>query len=139
MIVDLFMVYQFLKRLTTPFKNWQAFKLGIIDESGNVLISRKDFRTEAQRDAFGIFDQMVLNLKKLIEKVPGGKTKIATYAAALYLIREGIENEDVSETLFEEYITEVEGSGVPSTNTTSIPDTVKKTNSTVLKRKKDNL
>jgi hypothetical protein len=139
MIVDLFLVYQFLKRLTTPFEKWQACKLGIIDKDGNVLIHRKDFRTEAQRAAFGIFDQMVLNMKKLIEKVPGGKTRIATYAAALYLIREGHDTPDVSERLFEEYIVEVEGSGVPSTNTANIPDTVKKTNSPALKRKKDQL
>lgn len=137
MIVDLFLVYQFLKRLTTPFEKWKAYKLGIIDENGNVLISRKDFRTEAQRDAFGVFDQMVLNMKKLIEKVPGGKSRIATYAAALYLIREGHETGEVDQTLFEEYIVEVEGAGVPSTNTANIPDTIKKKNSLVLKRKKD--
>ena len=35
-----------------------------------------------------MFDRMIFNLKKLIEKIPGGKTRIASYAAALFLIKE---------------------------------------------------
>ena len=88
MIVDLFLVYQFIKRLATPFKEWEAYKLGIIDEKGNQLIKRKQFRKQKQHDAFGIFDIMITKLKRLLEKVPGGKTRIASYAAALYLIKE---------------------------------------------------
>ena len=34
------------------------------------------------------FIRLVFNVKKLIGKVPGGKTRIASYAAALYLIKE---------------------------------------------------
>lgn len=88
MFVDLFLVYSFVRKLTTPFVEWEAYKLGIIDSEGNLLKSRKSFKTVAERDAFGHFDLMVLNLKRLIEKLPGGKAKIATYAAALYLVRE---------------------------------------------------
>jgi len=88
MIVDLFLVYQFIKRLATPFKEWDAYKLGIIDEKGNQLVKRKQFRKQKEHDAFGIFDIMITKLKRLLEKVPGGKTRIASYAAALYLIKE---------------------------------------------------
>lgn len=88
MIVDLFLVYSFIRRLATPFTEWEAFKLGIIDENGTVLKKRKDLLTIKERDAFGIFDVMILNLKKLLAKVPGGSSKIASYAAALYLIKE---------------------------------------------------
>ena len=88
MIVDLFLVYQFIKRLATPFKEWEAYKLGIIDEKGNQLLKRKQFRKQKEHDAFGIFDLMITKLKRLLEKVPGGKTRIASYAAALYLIKE---------------------------------------------------
>ena len=88
MLVDLFLVYSFIRRLATPFKEWDAYKLGIIDERGNVLRKRKTLKLAKERSAFGIFDVMVLNLKKLLEKVPGGQTRIASYAAALYLIRE---------------------------------------------------
>ena len=34
-----------------------------------------------------MFDIMIINLKRLIAKVPFGKTRIATIAAALYLLR----------------------------------------------------
>lgn len=97
MIVDLFLVYQFIKRLSTPFKDWEAYKLGIIDETGKQLIKRKDFTKRNQKDAFGIFDIMITKLKRLLEKVPGGKTRIGSYAAALYLIKEQseIEKQDI--------------------------------------------
>lgn len=104
MLVDLFLVYQFIRRLATPFKEWEAYKLGIIDENGNVLKKRRDLKLVKERDAFGIFDVMILNLKKLLAKVPGGSTRLASYAAALYLIREwkhfsneSLLNEDVSD------------------------------------------
>jgi len=88
MIVDLFLVYQFIRRLSTPFVEWDAYDLGIIDEKGKQLIKRRDFTTRDQKDAFGIFDIMIMKLKRLLEKVPGGSTRIGSYAAALYLIKE---------------------------------------------------
>jgi hypothetical protein len=87
-MVDLWLVYSFIRRLATPFTEWEAFKLGIIDERGNVLRKRRDLRLEKERRAFGVFDVMVLNLKKVLEKVPGGQSRLASYAAALFLIRE---------------------------------------------------
>lgn len=107
MIVDLFLVYQFIKRLATPFNEWEAYKLGIIDEDGNQLKKRKDLVTRKEKDSFGIFDVMIMKLKRLIEKIPGGKSRIGTYAAALYLIKE---NEQISQygdkMLTEEYLEE---------------------------------
>jgi len=88
MVVDLFLVYQFIRRLATPFNKWPAYELGIIDEKGNVLKKRKDLNLASERKAFGIFDVMILNIKKLLAKIPGGSSRIASYAAALYLIRE---------------------------------------------------
>ena len=88
MVVDLFLVYSFIKRLVTPFKKWNAYKEGIIDEKGNILIKRKDFTKNNQKAAFGVFDQMILNLKKLLAKLPGGSTRLASYASALWLIKE---------------------------------------------------
>lgn len=88
MIVDLFLVYQFIRRLVTPFTEWDAYKLGIIDDKGNILIKKKNFTKLEQSRAFGVFDRLVLNLKKLLAKVPGGSSKLASYAAALWLIKE---------------------------------------------------
>jgi hypothetical protein len=86
--VDLWMVYSFVRRLITPFTEWEAYKLGIIDERGNVLKKRKELRRQEEVRAFGVFDILVLNLKKLLEKLPAGQTRLASYAAALWLIRE---------------------------------------------------
>jgi hypothetical protein len=87
-MVDLFLVYSFIRRLATPFIEWDAYKLGIIDERGNILRKRKDLRLQQERAAFGVFDVLVLNLKKLLERLPAGQTRLASYAAALWLIRE---------------------------------------------------
>jgi len=109
-MVDLFLVYSFIRKLVTPFNKWEAFKLGIIDEKGNVLIKRKEFSNSKQSKAFGIFDVMLLNLKKLLAKVPGGQSKLASYAAALFLIKEwnafqkdsdSLLTEDVSDDIIE--------------------------------------
>lgn len=88
MVIDLFLLYQFIKRLATPFKEWDAYELGIIDAKGKQLKKRKDFRKQKEHDAFGLFDLMVTKLKRLLEKVPGGSTRLGSYAAALWLIKE---------------------------------------------------
>ena len=87
-IVNLFMVYQFLKRLAMPFSSWPAYAEGVIDDKGKILIKARDRTKVSQRNAFGKFDLLVLKLKKLLEKIPGGRSRIASYAAALYLIKE---------------------------------------------------
>jgi hypothetical protein len=87
-VVDLFLVYQFLKRLSTPFEKWDACKLGIIDRNGKVIKSSESLKTAEEKQAWGYFDRVVANLKKLLAKVPGGNTRMASYAAALLLLRE---------------------------------------------------
>ena len=86
-ILDIGAVYMFLKRLVTPFEEWDAFKTGVIDADGKVITPKKD-RTGEQDRSWGYFDRLVGNLKKLLGKVPGGKTRLGTFAAALLLIKE---------------------------------------------------
>lgn len=107
--MDILLVYSMIRRLTTPFNEWKAYDLGIIDKNGKILKSRKDLATQAERKAFGIFDLMILKLKKLLQKVPGGNTKLGSYAAALWLIKEHDMIEDRGETLTEEDIMEAVG------------------------------
>lgn len=83
--VDIFLVYSFVKRLTTPFDKTDAFKLGLIDSEGTRL---KKAETPSEKAAMGYFDRLVFNLKRLLAKVPGGSSQIATFAAALLLLRE---------------------------------------------------
>lgn len=86
-VIDLYLAYRFLKNLVQPFEKWEAYKTGVIDKDGAILIPKKN-RTPDQRDSFGYFDLIGMNLKKLLGKLPGGKSAIASYAAALLLLKE---------------------------------------------------
>ena len=85
---NVYFVYQFIKKLVTPFSNTDAFKLGIIDEKGKVLKRRSSLKTREEREAYTLSDTLIFNLKKVLSKVPGGNTKFATFAAALFLLKE---------------------------------------------------
>jgi len=87
-IGNIYFVYQFLKKLVTPFNKTKAFELGIIDETGKILKRRRDLETSEEKDAYNLSDTLIWNIKKLMGKIPGGKSRIASYAAALYLIKE---------------------------------------------------
>lgn len=92
--MDAFYTYQFIKRLVKPIEKWEAFKTGVLDKDGNILVP-EDKRNEKQKDSFKYFDLLVLNIKKTLSKIPGGSTKIANYAAALWLLREFKENQSL--------------------------------------------
>ena len=48
---NIFFVYQFIKRLETPFENTDAYKLGIIDEKGKVLRKRSTLKTKEEKSS----------------------------------------------------------------------------------------
>lgn len=98
--LDLFMIYQFLRRLVQPFNKWDAFKLGVIDKDGKVILDKKN-RDKKQKDSWGYYDRLLANLKKLLAKIPGGRSRLASFAAALLLLRE--QNLDPDDT---EYLAE---------------------------------
>jgi len=87
-ILDVFLVYQFVKRIITPFEKWPAFKLGIIDKDGKVLKKRKTLKDQEEKNAWGYFDIMTANMKKVLAKIPGGGSTVGTMAAAALLLRE---------------------------------------------------
>jgi len=88
--IDAFITFRFLKLLVTPFNKTEAFKLGIINDRGKVLKKYKTLERIEERQAYTILHRLVFNVKKLIEKVPGGKSRLASYAAALFLIKEHV-------------------------------------------------
>ena len=85
---NIYFVYQFIKKLVTPFDKTKAFELGIIDEKGRILKKRRDLKTSEEKEAYNLSDTLIWNIKKLLSKVPGGQSRIASYAAALFLIKE---------------------------------------------------
>ena len=106
-IVDLFLVYQFIVRLITPFSEWDAYKLGIIDQNGKVLRKRATLSKPEEKKAWGYFDILAANLKKLLAKFPGGDSKLVSYAAAGLLLREQKKLEDMSEEEIEKLVNEM--------------------------------
>lgn len=88
---DLVYTFRFLRLLTTKFEDTEAFKLGIIDKDGKRLKSYdlKDMDNRSNyKEYYTPFHRLVFNIKKLLAKAPGGDTRLASYAAALYLLKE---------------------------------------------------
>ena len=114
--IDLFVTYRFIKLLVTPFKDTDAFKLGIIDETGNRIRQPKstkpavELSTQQLKNAYTVLHKLVFNIKKIFEKVPGLRTKVGTYAAALFLLKdtfkEHVEDPDMFEKEFMKYLKE---------------------------------
>ena len=92
---------RFLKLLVTPWDKTEAFKLGIVDERGKTIKKGKDLKTPQEKAAYTIFHRLVFNLKRVIQKLPFGKTLVASYASALFLIREetGMSDNQIKKTL----------------------------------------
>ena len=114
--VDLFVTYRFLKLLTTPFEKTDAFKLGIIDKDGHRIKLPKstkpavELTTSELKNSYTILHKLIFNIKKLFAKVPGLRTKVGTYAAALFLLKdtfkEHVEDPDMFEKEFMKYLKE---------------------------------
>ena len=86
-IADFAYAVRFLRLLTMPVEKTDAFKKGVIDKNYKVLVKGKE-RTTEQKNAYTVFHRIVFNLKRLIMKIPGGKSTVGSYAAAMLLIKE---------------------------------------------------
>ena len=114
--IDLFVTYRFLRLLTTPFEKTDAYKFGIIDDKGNRIKKPNsskpavELNTSELKNSYTILHKLVFNIKKLFAKVPGLRTKVGTYAAALFLLKdtfkEHVEDPDMFEKQFMKYLKE---------------------------------
>ena len=95
-LIDNLIAYRILSMLVKPFNETEAFKLGIIDEHGKVLIKPSKFTSSSQRNAFTYLHRLVFNIKKMINKLPGGQNKLKNIVAALYLIKEAYNQKQTS-------------------------------------------
>ena len=86
--VDSIIAYRILRMLTTPFEETDAYRLGIIDRTGKELKRMRELNSVDEKDAYSILHRMVFRLKRIIEKVPVENKKLASFAAALALIKE---------------------------------------------------
>ena len=114
-IVDTLIVFRILKMLTTPFEKTQAYKFGFIDKNGKRITHKPDPNnknvklenkpsTSAEKASLTPLHRLVFNLKKLIEKIPFGKSAFASYAVALALLKEETRlTEDQADELCEKF------------------------------------
>ena len=105
---NLYFIYKFIRILTTPFNKTDAFKLGIVDENGKILKKKAKLKTDEEKDAYTMMHRLVWKLKRLMEKIPFGKSRLASYAAALWLIKENKEDNISEEELQESFLSFLE-------------------------------
>ena len=99
-IIDAVIAYRVVKLLVTPFNKTQAFKMGIIDDKGKVLIKSKDIKTAfktsnerlAARKAYTLLIRFVFNLKRLLQKVGIRGPLGSSTAAAIAFFKEEYPN-----------------------------------------------
>ena len=113
---DLFYAFRFLKLLVTPWDKTGAFEQGIVDENGKSLKKAKELTTPQEKEVFTVFHRLVFNIKRLLNKVPFGKSRLASYAAALFLIKE---NTDLTEDEIRKVLEEILGDLDESLNESS--------------------
>lgn len=90
--IDLFITYRFIRLLTTPFNKQEAYKLGIIDEKG--ARTDKEIETSDEKSSYTILHKLIFNIKRILAKIPILKTKLGTYAAALFLLKDTFKEEN---------------------------------------------
>lgn len=90
-VVDNIVAFKIIYMLVTPFDKTEAYKHGVIDADGKLLIKYKD-QTSDQKNTYNALDRLVFSLKRLLGKIPGGKSQIASLAAAYWLVKEAYEN-----------------------------------------------
>lgn len=88
---DLIYAFRFLRLLTKKWTDMPAYELGIIDDEGKVLKKSSQLRSNEEKAAYTIFHRLVFNIRRILQKLPFGKTQLASYAAALFLLKENTE------------------------------------------------
>lgn len=81
-----------VRMLTRDFKDFKAFDLGLIDKDGKLLkpVARMDRK---ERDAYTFMHRFIFNFKRLLARF-GMSSRVANYAAAMYLLREEYEKDN---------------------------------------------
>jgi hypothetical protein len=88
--------------LVTNFEDTEAFKLGIIDAKGKSIRKANTLSTGEERDAYTYLNRLIFNVKKIINRLPGGESKMKSLVAALWLVKEHYESGNRSTALMQE-------------------------------------
>ena len=86
---DITYTFRFIRMMAMDWKDWDAYKLGIIDENGKRQRNVK-LDNDEKKSAYTPFIRLAANLKRLVSAVPGGGSKLGSFASALFLIKEKV-------------------------------------------------
>ena len=86
---DIAYTFRFIRLMVMDWKDWDAYKLGIIDEDGKRQRNVK-LDNDEKKSAYTPFIRLAANLKRLVSAVPGGGSKLGSFASALFLIKEKV-------------------------------------------------
>ena len=97
-LFNVFVAYKFIKLLVQPFEKTDAYKLGLIDKKGLALKKKVDF-TDQDKKAYSAIHELVWNIKRLLNKVPGIKSRLGSFAIALWLLKQKMSSEYQKESI----------------------------------------
>ena len=107
--IDFLITYRVVKMLITPFEKTEAFKRGIIDEKGKVLIKYRNVIRQSDKKHYTLLHRFVFNIKKILSKVGLGG-KLGSFAVALALLikedKEYVKHKDAIESGVISYLKE---------------------------------
>ena len=86
-VVDTVIVFRILKMMTRMWEEMDAYKFGLIDDNGKRIKTKKP-KTSEEKSSFTLLHRLVFNLKRVLELLPFGRTRLASYAASLALLKE---------------------------------------------------
>jgi len=80
----------FVTLLSKPFKDWKAYKLGLIDLKGKKI---KEPQTSEEKKALGMFENLVRKIKSIIMKFLPSSNYLQ-FVLAAYLLKENVSDEE---------------------------------------------
>lgn len=101
-ILDTLIAYKFIKIVSTPWVDTDAYKLGIIDANGKILKKRSSLTSQAEKAAYpSVFYTLCWNIKKILDRVPviNLKGRPGSLIASVLLLRE-LCSKDISDSTF---------------------------------------
>lgn len=101
-IVDNLIALRIVRMITQNFEDTEAFKLGIIDHQGNNLRKMSTLSTDQERNAYTYLNRLVFNMKKILNRLPGGENRMKSLVGALWLVKEYYESGSRTTSLMEE-------------------------------------
>jgi len=103
-LLNKYITFKIIKMLLTKWENWEAYKLGLIDDNG-VRIKEKKLESKDEKNSWDFFTRFVARVKRLFEKFIG-KNKLSALLSMAVIFKEmeechGVELDKLNE---KEYI-----------------------------------